>query len=319
MSDKPRIITIEEHYWDRELAAKYQGTEAFRDYDILERLYDVGPVRLAAMDEVGIDMQVVSHGAPSTQKLPADQAAEVARGVNDRLAAMVAANPSRFKAFAALPTPDPLAAAKELDRCVTQHGFVGAMIHGLTNQEFPDLEKFWPIFERAEALDVPIYLHPAVPHPAVMDAYYKEYMKEYPMVIRAAWGFTVETATIAIRIVLSGMLQKFPRLKLVLGHMGETLPFLMTRINEALSRPGNKSMSFRDAFSQHFWITTSGNFSTPALICSMLEIGIDRIIFSVDYPFVPNPPGVDWILAAPLSNEDRAKVLHGNAEKLLKI
>jgi predicted TIM-barrel fold metal-dependent hydrolase len=197
MADKPRIIAIEEHYWDRDLAKHYQGVESFRDPEILERLYDVGQLRLSAMDEVGIDVQVLSHGAPSTQKLPVDAAPEIARGVNDRLAAMIAANPTRFKAFAALPTPDPVASAAELDRCVTQHGFVGAMIHGLTNQEFPDLEKFWPIFERAQALDVPIYLHPAVPHPAVMDAYYKDYMKDYPMVIRAAWGFTVETATIA--------------------------------------------------------------------------------------------------------------------------
>src|SRR6202008_1826817 len=156
------------------------------------------------------------------------------------------------KAFAALPTPDPVASAAELDRCVTQHGFVGAMIHGLTNQEFPDLEKFWPIFERAQALDVPVYLHPAVPHPAVMDAYYKDYMKDYPMVIRAAWGFTVETATQAIRMVLSGVFDAYPNLKIILGHLGETLPFLVWRIDQALSRPGQKTISFRDVFCGHF-------------------------------------------------------------------
>ena len=318
MTGKPKIITIEEHYWDRELAGKYAGVEQFRDPEIERRLYDLGELRLKEMDAVGIDVQVISHGAPSAQKLPADVAAAVARGVNDRLHTAISLHPDRFRGFCCLPTIDPVAAADELERCV-KLGFVGAMIHGLTNGEFLDHKKFWPIFERAQALDVPIYLHPAVPHPAVMDVYYKDYMKDFPMVIRAAWGFTVETATTAIRLVLSGVFQEYPRLKLVLGHMGETLPFLMSRINEALSRPGNKSMSFRDIFSEHFWITTSGNFSTPALLCSMMEMGADRIIFSVDWPFVPNPPGVDWIMGAPICAEDRAKILAGNATKLLKL
>lgn len=314
-----RVIAIEEHYWDRELASHYKGVENFRDPAIEERLYDLGALRLREMDEAGIDLQVLSHGAPSTQKLPPDIAAEVTRGVNDRLAAAVALHPTRLAAFAALPTANPTAAAAELERCVSVHGFKGAMIHGLTNQEFPDDQKFWPIFERAQALDVPIYLHPAVPHPAVMEVYYQDYLKDFPMVIRAAWGFTVETATIAIRLILSGVFEKFPRLKMVLGHMGETLPFLLWRINQALSRPGNKSASFRDIFCEHFWITTSGNFSNPALLCSMMELGIDRIIFSVDWPFVANKPAMDWIAGAPICQEDRAKVLHGNVEKLLRL
>lgn len=318
MSGRPKIITIEEHYWDRELAGKYAGVEQFRDPEIERRLYDLGELRLKEMDAVGIDLQVISHGAPSAQKLPPDVAVAVARGVNDRLHTAISLHPDRFRGFCCLPTINPAAAADELERCV-KLGFVGAMIHGLTDGEFLDHKKFWPIFERAQALDVPIYLHPAVPHPAVMDVYYKDYMKDFPMVIRAAWGFTVETATTAIRLVLSGVFQEYPRLKLVLGHMGETLPFLMSRINEALSRPGNKSMSFRDIFSEHFWITTSGNFSTPALLCSMMEMGADRIIFSVDWPFVPNPPGVDWIMGAPICAEDRAKILAGNATKLLKL
>ena len=319
MAAKPKIIAIEEHYWDRELTASYKGVEAFRDPAMLERLFDLGELRIKEMDAAGVDMQVLSHGAPSLQKLPADIAGELGRGVNDRLHAAIQAHPTRFAGFAALPTPDPAAAARELDRCVEKLGFKGAMIHGLTNNEFLDDRKFWPIFERAQALDVPIYLHPAVPHQAVMDAYYKDYMQDFPMVIRAAWGFTVETATMAIRLILSGVFEEYPKLKIVLGHMGETLPFLLWRINQALSRPGNKSMSFRDIFCEHFHITTSGNFSNPALICSMMEIGVDRILFAIDWPFVPNPPGVEWIHSTPICAEDRAKILSGNAQKLLKL
>ena len=140
------------------------------------------------------------------------------------------------------------------------------MIHGLSNGEFLDDQKFWPIYERAEKLDVPIYFHPSVPHPAVMEAYYKDYVKDFPMVIRAAWGFTVETATQALRMVLSGVFDKHPNLKIIIGHLGETLPFLVWRVDNALARPGGKSMSFRDIFCNHFYITTSGNFSNPALL-----------------------------------------------------
>jgi predicted TIM-barrel fold metal-dependent hydrolase len=193
------------------------------------------------------------------------------------------------------------------------------MIHGLANGMFLDDKRFWPIFERAQALDVPIYLHPAVPLPAVMDAYYKDYVKDFPMVIRAAWGFTVETATLAIRLVLSGVFDAYPRLKIVLGHLGETLPFLLWRIDHALARPGGKAMSFREVFGGHFYITTSGNFSNPALLCCVMELGIDRILFAVDWPFVPNKPGVEWMNTVPLCDEDKVKILSGNAQKLFRL
>jgi 2,3-dihydroxybenzoate decarboxylase len=215
-------------------------------------------------------------------------------------------------------TADPAAAADELERAV-KLGFKGAMIHGLSNGAFIDEQRFWPIFERAQALDVPIYLHPSVPHPSVMDAYYKDYAKDFPMVIRAAWGFTVETATQALRLVLSGVFDKYPNLKFILGHLGETLPFLVWRIDNALARPGQKSMSFRDVFTHNFYITTSGFFSNPALLCCVMEMGIDRILFAIDWPFVPNPPGTRWIETMPLCEEDKVKLLSGNARKLLRL
>jgi predicted TIM-barrel fold metal-dependent hydrolase len=321
MFKKPKcpVIAIEEHYWDAELAASYAGVESFRDQALLDRLHDLGELRIREMDEAGIDVQVISHGAPSAQKLSGSDAVALTRRVNDRLAAAIARHPTRFAGFAALPTSDPAAAADELERTVTQHGFKGAMIHGLANGQFLDDKKFRPIFARAEALDVPIYLHPSVPHPQVMDIYYKEYAKDFPMVIRAAWGFTVETATIAIRLVLSGLFDEHPRLKIVLGHLGETLPFLVWRIDQALARPGGKQMSFRDIFCRHFWITTSGNFSDPALLCCAMEMGVDRILFAVDWPFVANPDGTHWMESVPLCDEDKAKILSGNTKTLLRM
>jgi predicted TIM-barrel fold metal-dependent hydrolase len=322
MFKKPNcpVITIEEHYWDAELAKTFTGLEAGRPGPQLDRLYDLGAMRLKEMDEVGIDIQVLSHGAPSAQKLPAETAVAITRGVNDRLAAACVAHPERFAAFAALPTADPKGAADELERAVTKLGFKGAMLHGLANGMFLDEQKFWPIYERAVKLDVPIYMHPGLPDQRVMDAYYEPYSKEFPMVVRAAWGYTVETATLAIRMVLSGVFEKYPNLKIVLGHLGETLPFLVWRVDHALARPGAaKQLSFRDVFCGNFWITTSGNFSDPALLCCVQEMGVDRILFSVDWPFVMNPLGTKWMESVPLCDEDKAKILSGNAKRLLRM
>jgi predicted TIM-barrel fold metal-dependent hydrolase len=321
MLAKPKcpVIALEEHYWDKELAGEAQAVE--RNPNVTSRLLEEsGEIRLKEMDEAGVDIQVLSHGAPSAQKLTGNEAPEIAARVNDRLAAFVQRNPTRFSAFGCLPTCNPQASADELERCVNKYGFKGAMVHGLTGGKFLDEKEFWPIFERAEKLDVPIYLHPSVPHPAVMDAYYKEYTKDFPMVIRAAWGFTVETATQAIRLVLSGVFEKHPNLKIMIGHLGETLPFLMWRVDQALSRPGaRRSMSFRDTFCSHFYITTSGNFSNPALLCCVQELGIDRIMFAIDWPFVANPLGMNWVPTIPLCDEDKIKILSGNAKRVLRM
>jgi 2,3-dihydroxybenzoate decarboxylase len=241
-------------------------------------------------------------------------------GVNDRLRAICTARPDRFAGFASLPTTVPEACADELDRAVTELGLKGAMIHGLTGDGvFFDDKRFWPVFERAQALDVPLYMHPAVPHKAVIDAYYRDYLDQFPGLMTAAWGFGVETATQGIRLVLSGVFEAYPRLKIILGHLGEGLPFHLWRIDMALARQGNRKTPFRDTFREHFWITTSGNFSTPALLCCVMEMGVDRILFSVDYPFVPNGPGPKWMETVPLSTEDKAKILHGNAQRLLRL
>jgi 2,3-dihydroxybenzoate decarboxylase len=317
--NKPFVIALEEHYWDAELVAMFPGREGKRISDVEKRLLDLGELRLREMDEAGVDIQVLSHGAPGTQKLDAETAVRMTRQTNDRLHAFIQTNPRRFAALGILPTPAPAAAADELERIVTRLGFKGAMIHGLTNGRFIDDKPFWPIFERAEALDVPIYIHPSFPNPAVAAAYYNDYVTKYPEILGPALGFTVEAATQGVRLVLSGMFEQYPRLKLILGHLGEGIPFLLWRIDQSLSRPGNSGGSFRDAFREHFYLTTSGNFSDTALTCSVSEMGIDRILFSVDWPFISNELGTRWLERTDLSAENKAKVFGGNARKLLKL
>ena len=313
---KPRVIAIEEHYWDAELSARMGRAPPT---DLQKRISDLGALRLKEMDEAGIDMQVLSHGAPATQNLDAETAIPLARVVNDRLHQVIQANPRRFAAFAVLPTADPKAAADEFARAVTKLGFKGAMVHGLTNGQFLDEKQFWPIFECAQALDVPVYLHPGPPHPAVVESYYKDYVKKYPSLLTAAWGYTIETATAGLRMVLSGVFDAYPRLKIILGHLGEGLPFLLWRIDAALSRPGNEQLSFRQKFSEHFYITTSGFFSDAALLCSVMEMGVDRILFAVDWPYVENSPATQWMERVPLCAEDREKILGGNTRRLLRL
>lgn len=317
-----RVIALEEHYYDTTITDHFTGSDRKIGGYVLDNLQEVGAGRIASMDAAGIDVQVLSHGAPSTQKLDAETGVSVARTANDHLAAICSAYPERLYAFAALPTADPVASADELERCVETHGFVGAMIHGLTGGElFIDDKRFWPIFERAQALDVPLYIHPATPNPKVVEAYLQPYADDYPGFLTAGWGFTMETATAGIRIVLSGVLDKYPDVRIMLGHLGETLPFLMWRIDLALNRPGNKNngVAFRDAFTSHFYITTSGFFSDPALLLCIQAMGIDRVLFAVDYPFVPNEPGPKWMEGLMLNADDKAKILHGNAERLLRI
>src|SRR5262244_425610 len=315
---KLKVIALEEHYWDAEVSKHFEPGDS-RSPELVKKLNDVGELRIKAMDEAGIDVQVLSHAAPSTQRLDAATAIPLAKRANDRLNETVRAHPTRFAGFAALPTADPKAAADELERCVTRLGFKGAMIHGLALGKFVDDRQFWPIYARAEKLDVPIYLHPSLPHAGVTEAYYADYAHQFPMVVRPAWGYTVETATTAIRMVLSGVFEAHPGLKIILGHLGETLPFLVWRIDQALARPGQKSLSFREVFCNNFYITTSGNFSNPALLCCIMELGVDRILFAVDWPFVENAPATRWLETAPICDEDKVKILGGNSKRVLRM
>lgn len=316
-----QVIAIEEHYLDTEINERL-NKQVGGGQETHDRLMDTDKGRLKEMDKAGIDIQVLSHCPPGAQAFDAAQAPAIAQNVNNRLHDVIAAKPDRFAGFATLPTPAPEAAADELERCVTELGFKGAMVHGLTEGEFIDKPRFWPIFARAEALDVPIYVHPGRPHPAVIDAYYKDYAEKYPTILSAGWGFTVETATAGLRLVLSGVFEKHPNLKIILGHLGEGLPFSLWRIDfcfSGMKRRGSESVNFREIFCNNFYITTSGNFSNPALLCCVMEMGVDHILFSVDWPYVENRPGTDWIETIPLSAGDREKILNGNAKRLLKM
>ncbi len=312
----PYVIALEEHYADQAVLARGNGNPS-RAAGLVQKLTDLGELRLHEMDGAGIDLQVISHAPSAIQQLDPAESRQLATATNDRLHDAVDRNPERFAAFAALPTLDPKAAADELERTVTRLGFKGAMIHGRSRDQFHDLRKFWPIYERAQALDMPIYIHPGPPHPAMVQAYYADYLDEFPGLNSAAWGFTIDTATQVVRMILSGLFDEYPRLKIIVGHLGEGLPFLVDRVDESLNR--GKPIAFKETFLRHFWITTSGHFSTPALMCSLLEMGIDRILFSVDYPYVESLPGMKWMETVPLSTEDKEKMFNGNARRQLKI
>src|SRR5204862_477525 len=198
-----KVVALEEHYWDQDIAKQYAGADG-RSAEIRKRLLDLGSLRLQEMDGAGVDVQVISHGNPGVQRMDAATAVPLAKQANDNLSGMISAYPDRFSAFATLPTPEPEAAADELERSVTELGFKGALVNGPTNGVFFDDRRFWPICARAQSLDVPIYLHPATPPPAIVDIYLRDYMTDFPGLASAAWGFTIDTATQAVRMVLSG-------------------------------------------------------------------------------------------------------------------
>jgi len=314
------IVALEEHYFDR---AWNDAADRPRHMPrplspFLARMEDLAERRLREMDAAGIDVEVLSHAPPGAQGVRADSAVAWSQAANDRLAAAIRAYPTRFAGFASVPTVDAKAGADELERAVTKFGFKGAMIHGLSEGPFLDDKRYWPIFERAEGLDVPLYLHPADPHPSVVETYYKGYEQTHPMFLRAAWGFTFETGTQAMRLVLGGVCDAFPRLKLILGHLGETIPYVIDRVDETLSRD-TPMKNFRELFTRNFFVTTSGFFSDTALQCCLKVLGPDRVMFSVDWPYASNAAGIEWIKRTPLDASIRKKIMSENAKRLLRL
>ena len=315
------IIAIEEHYITHEIPTLVENYASMPELT-RKRLHDHFELRLKEMDEAGIDIQILSHNHPGAQIFSPETALEQSALLNDELSKIVSTHPDRFAAFASLPMQAPEIAADELERCVKTHGMKGAMLHGMLKGEFFDLPKFWPVFARAEALDVPVYLHTGVPDKRVTDAYYQDYADEFKIFKTAGWGFGIEMSTAAVRMVLSGIFDKLPNLKIILGHLGEGIPFLLDRTHEGITTrqsPNSRQVSFKDTFCKHFYITTSGNFSDSALLCSLMEMGADRILFAVDWPYNNNKDGTDWIKSTKLSPDDYQKITHLNAEKLLKI
>jgi 2,3-dihydroxybenzoate decarboxylase len=308
---QPRVIALEEHF----TSPKLRTLRGEKDTPVQRKLDDLGALRIREMDDAGIDLQVISENNPATQNLDAESAVTLARASNDVLHEAVRAHPDRFAGFATLPTPDPKAAADELERCVSRLGFKGAMIMGLTHGRFMDDKSFRPIFERAAALDVPVYIHPTPPLAAVREAYFKD----YPELAVAPLGFTLETLTHTVRLVVSGLFDEFPALKIVVGHLGETMPYLMWRTSYLIGERMNLPKAFADYYRECFWLTTSGAFSDAALACAIAEMGVARILFSVDWPFMPNTLGRNWLDAAPVNDADRTLIFGENARKLLKL
>lgn len=323
-----RVIAIEEHFITPMYREKVAANE-FRNFyltargqelghDIVGENLDIGARRIAHMDAAGVDLQVLSFGSPGPQAFGADVAVPMARDANQLLFEATQKYPGRFAGFAALPTADPEVAADELERCVRKLGFVGAMIHSHQQGEFLDAKKYWPIWERAEKLGVPIYLHPSLPHPDAVKAYFQGYEE----LARAGWGFAVDTSCHFLRILFSGVFDAYPSLKIILGHLGEGLPFAMHRLNAhthaAAARRGLKKSPL-EYLRDNLVVTTSGNWYEPAFVCTLLALGVDNILFAIDWPYEANTTGMEYLRKLSVSDEDRAKIAHRNAERLLKL
>ncbi len=320
-----RLIALEEHY----RAPVLESIAARRAPDpppdspmarLQAKLDDLGPQRLKDMDAGGIDIQVISHGAPGTEQLEPEQAVPRAREANDYLANAIGEHPNRLAAFAALPTAAPAQAADELERTVTEHGFKGALINGHVRGRFLDSREFWPIFERAQKLNVPIYLHPTEPPDAVRDAYYSDLPPRIAQALATSgWGWHVDTGLHALRLIAAGVLDEYPGLQIILGHMGEALPFFLDRSSRNLRAQANLERALEEYVANNFHFTTSGMFSYPPLACLLSVVGADRVMFSVDYPYSRNEDGRDFLLRAPISPIDRDKLAFRNAERLLNV
>jgi uncharacterized protein len=281
----------------------------------------MGKDRLADMDAAGIDMQVLSLTGIGVNELDPATAIAIARDTNEKLAAGVRAHPDRFAAFATLALQEPEKAAQEFERCVTKLGFKGALVNGTIGGLFLDHPSFTPLFEVAQKLDVPIYLHPAAPTDVVNKAYFGGLPGTMGFLLSiAGWGWHVETGLHCLRLIASGLFDRHPRLKIIIGHMGEALPYSIVRADSVLAHDAKHlKRSVSEYFHEHFYITTSGFFSLPPFLCALEVVGADRILFSVDYPYSPNTVGRAFLDSLPVSPEDMAKISHRNAERLLKL
>lgn len=327
-----RVIALEEHFAAPAIAGRIDREAISRrgyrprrtapnEPSPQELLPELGAGRLRLMDESGITMQVLSNSGPGPDLVPGAEGVALARAMNDHLAEAVARQPDRFAGFAVLPMRSPDDAAQEFGRAVKELGFLGALINGTTEGRFLDHPSYDGILAQAEALDVPIYIHPHLAPDAVREAYYSGLEPGAGRVLEAAgWGWHSETALHVLRLVLAGTLDRHPRLKLIIGHMGEMLPMMLARADdvfrldiEHLSRPIGQTIL------DQVWITTSGIFTEPPFLAALLTFGIDRMMFSVDYPYASNAQGRAFLDRISLSPADMTKLTHGNADALLKL
>jgi 2,3-dihydroxybenzoate decarboxylase len=320
-------IALEEHFALKETLGDSKPFVPDDHWPELEyRLLDFHEKRLSLMDRHGIEMMILSLNAPAVQAIPdVRKAADLARRANDFLAEQVARRPDRFQGFAALALQDPEGATRELERCVKELGFKGALVNGFSqigspdNMTYLDHPMYQPFWSMAEKLDMPFYLHPRNPLPSASQIY-----EGHPWLLGPTWAFGQETAVHALRLMASGLFDRHPRLQIILGHMGEGLPYSMWRVDNRNAwvkapkkYPAKKKLG--EYFQENFHLTTSGNFRTQTLIDAMLEIGADRIMFSTDWPFENIDHAADWFDAATISEADREKIGRTNAMKLFRL
>ena len=318
-----RTITLEEHFITRDFL-KATGAYGSRTPPQLQqmqpKLLDLGAGRLAAMDGAGISVQVLSLAALGVDQLNASDGTHVMAGVNDELHAAIQAHPDRFAGFAALALQDPPAAAGELDRCVRQLGFKGPLIDGTIDGKFLDAPEFLPFWEAAASLNVPVYLHPAPPPEPVASAYFSGLPGETGHLLSiAGWGWHAETGLHILRLIVTGLFDRFPGLQVIIGHMGEGVPYALARSSHILSHAAHLRQPVADYFRTNVHVTTSGYFTRPPFECCREVVGLDRMMYSVDYPFSPNTSGRDFLAALSLDEADLQLLTHENAEKLLNL
>lgn len=284
---------------------------------LVDRMMEVGDARIADMDAAGIDVQVLTLTQPALEVLPAKKAVPLAAELNDFLAARIAEHPTRFDGLAAVPAVDARAAADELERSVRELGLKGALVNGQTNGRFLDDPQFMPLLERIAELDVPLYLHPAPAPKEVSRLYYQGFgdIIEAHLAM-AGWGWHSELGLHAVRLVLAGVFDRLPNLQVVIGHMGEIIPFMLDRMVRFLGPAIELERPLEEYFRTNFWYTTSGFVWDPPLQCTLDTIGAERLLFAVDYPFDDNARATGWFNAAPLSDRQRALIAHENADRL---
>ena len=316
-------IALEEHFV---LAETIDTSYAVRDLapETRHKILDVGSGRIAEMDRGGLDICILSLTAPGVQAVPnIQQAIAQARRTNDYLAENIATNPKRLKGFATLPLQNPEAAAQELTRCVQELGFCGALVNGFSqvgeadSAVFYDLPQYRPFWATVQQLGVPFYLHPRFPLASRQQSY-----EGYGWLAGSPWGFAVETSLHALRLMASGLFDEYPRLKVILGHLGEGLPFGIWRIDHRILRGSGTpraKLPMSHYLRENFYITTSGNFHTPALTNVIVEVSADQILYSVDYPYEDVVEASEWFDHASISESDRMKIARTNAQKLFRI
>jgi predicted TIM-barrel fold metal-dependent hydrolase len=322
-----RTVAIEEHASTPEL---YDAIGPIMNPETQAVMNDMGEGRLAGMDEAQIDMAVLSLQPPFPIDEVDEGKAELAcRAFNDAAAQAIADHPDRFSAFGAVPIGDTDVAVKEVERAVNELGFPAIMIGTRTKLGFMSEEANWPVWEAAENLGIPVYMHPALPPKAVVDAYYADLGPLLGLGMQTAlWGWHVDTGMHTIRMILRGVFDRFPKLQVIVGHMGEAIPFMLGRLEErfagiAEAMPPGWVTPFEKPVRQYFrdnvHFSTSGFFDNESLICTISAVGADRIMLAVDYPFSKNIDARNFIDNAPISDADREAIAHGNADRLLRL